>query len=313
MDHIIRILAVYLVLACASTALAQSAPVEIPFDPPNRTVLDIQEVRTRTSTDARGPNGGGRVAAILEINGGVSPYVASWTTTRVEANGQVIVQSSPGAAQLLVGMPVGLELAEDGSPSAVLNWADFQQRVIGAVTELTPQSERTEEWRRATEATQRLFASMSAGDAARLLFQDVGIMAICQHTGLAVGQPLHSETMTPNPLGGSPIRTLVTYELVGVDESAGSARIVFSSAFDPESVAASVREMIQRAMRETGRTPTDEELESQRNMTLSQNARAECVVDLNTGIARSIVYDVSIDMGSQGRRTDRRELTITPR
>lgn len=308
-----RVWAFCVAVACASTAHAQIAPVEIPFAPQGRTVLGIENVRTRTSTDTRGPNGSGRVTATLEINGGESPFAAIWTTTRVEANGQVIVQSSPGAAQLLVGMPVGLELAENGSPSAVQNWPEFQRHVIAAVTELTPAAERTEQWRLATEATQRLFASMSASNAARLLFQDVGIMAICQHTGLVVGQPLHSETMTPNPLGGSPIRTLVTYELVGVDESAGSARIVFSSAFDPESVAASVREMIQRAMQETGRTPTDEELESQRNMTLSQNARAECVVDLNTGIARSIVYDVVIDMGSQGRRTDRRELTITPR
>jgi|GEM_PF-5084295 len=308
-----RVLVFCVALACASTAHAQTAPVEIPFSPQERTVLEIQNVRTRTSTDARGPNGSGRVTATLEINGEESPYAAIWTTTRVEANGQVIVQNSPGAAQLLVGMPVGLELAENGSPSAVQNWAEFQRHVIAAVTELTPAAERTEQWRRATEATQRLFASMSASDAARLLFQDVGIMALCQHTGLVVEQPLHSETMTPNPLGGSPIRTLVTYELTSVDQNAGLAHIVFSSTFDPESVAASVLEMIERATRETGRTLTDEELESQRNLTLSQNARAECVVDMNTGIARSVVYDVSIDMGSQGRRTDWRELTITSR
>jgi len=298
---------------CASLAHAQSAPVEIPFAPSEQTVLDIQEARTRTSTDARGPNGAGRVTAILEINGGEPPFTATWTTTSVEANGQVIAQGSPGAAQLLVGMPIGLDLAEDGSPSAVQDWPDVRQRVMSVVTELTPAAERTEEWRRANEATQRLFASMSPSDAARLLFQDVGIMALCQHTGLTLNQPLQSETMTPNPLGGSPIRTLVTFELTGVDQDAGVAHIVYSSAFDPESVTASVREMIERMTRETGRTLTTEELESQRNITLVHNARAECVVDLRTGIARSIVYDTAIDMGSQGRRADRRELTITPR
>jgi hypothetical protein len=308
-----RALVFGIALMCASIAHAQNGPVEIPFAPPEHTVLEIQEVRTRTSTDARGPNGGGRVTATLEIDGGEPPYTAMWTTTRVEANGQVIVQGSPGAAQLLVGMPIGLDLAENGSPSAVQNWPELQRRVMSVVTELTPTAERTEEWRRAHEATERLFASMSPSDAARLLFQDVGIMALCQHTGLTLNQPLQSETMTPNPLGGSPIRTLVTYELTSVNQNAGVAHVVYSSAFDPISVAASVREMIERMTRETGRTLSAEELESQRSMTLVHNARAECVVDLRTGVARSIVYDTTIDMGSQGRRTDRRELTITPR
>ena len=296
---------------CVSTAHAQT--VEIPFNPSDRTVLDIQETRTRTSSDPRGPNGTGNITATLEISGRRPPYAATWTTTEVRANGEVITQGSPGAAQLLVGMPIGLDLAEDGSPSAVRNWPEFQQRVVAAVTELTPPAERTEEWRRATEATQRVFASMSASDAARLLFQDVGIMALCQHTGLTMGEPVRSETMTPNPLGGSPIRTLVTYELVSVDRAAGVARIAFSSSFDPESAAASIREMVERMTRETGRPLTAEELESQRSMTVAQTARADCTVDLRTGIARSVVYDVSIEAGPQGRRTDRRELTITPR
>lgn len=275
-------------------------------------MLEVQEVRARTSTDPRGPNGAGTITATLQIDGGEPPFTAIWTTTRVEAGGQVIVPGSPAAAQLLVGVPVSLDLAEDGSPIAVQSWPEFRQRLMGVVVDLTPEAERTEEWRRGIEAAERMFASMSSSDAARLLFQDVGIMALCQHTGLVVGTQLNSETMTPNPLGGSPIRTLVTYELVGVDQGSGVARVVYSSAFDPESVAASVREMIERVTRETGRPLTAEELESQRNMTLTHNARAECVVDLETGIARSVVYDVSIDMGSQGRRTDRRELTITP-
>jgi hypothetical protein len=236
MEQIMRTPYVAFVLLGASAAYADDSVIEVPFAPPTSIFLDIHETRTRTSTDERRPNGVGQVSATLEINGGDPPYGAIWTTTRVEVGGQVIVPGSPGAAQLLVGMPVGLELGEDGSPIAVRDWTEFRERVVRAVSELTPPPERTEQWRRAIEATEWLFASMNESNAARLLVQDVGMMALCQHTGLAIGEPLRSESTTPNPLGGSPIRTLVSYELVQVDQSARVARLIFNSAYDPESV-----------------------------------------------------------------------------
>lgn len=308
---VIRLCAAFAILSSTS-AWGQQGAVEIPFAPDALATFAVEEVRTRTSTDQRGPNGIGRVSATLEIVGGAPPYQAIWTTHRVEAGGQVIDGSQPGAANLLIGMPVSITLDESGAPQAIADWEGLRQRVFHALRDITPENERTAEWQRAIEATERMFASMNPNTAAQTMFPDISIMSLCQHTGLTIGQPLRSETMTPNVLGGPPIRTSVSYELQQVDRSAGLAKILFTSSLDPASAMASMRETVERVTRETGRDPAAVAAEFE-GVTLNHDARAECSVDLQTGVTRSVTHRVTVSMGAAGRRTDERIITISPR
>lgn len=296
-------------LATVTAAFAE--PIDIPFSP-GAVTLDIVEVRTRTSTDQRGPTGAGRITAILAISGDDNARRGTWTTTSVQANGQTITANSPGAAELLIGFPMTMELGEDGAPVSIADWPALRARVLDTLTNLTPEAERTEQWRRGNEAARRVFESMSASDAARLLAGEVGILALCQHTSLPLNESLQSETMTPNPLGGPPIRTLVTYRLTNVDREAGRARISVSTALDPASATESIRQLMAQLSRETGRALPDDD-ESMDDFRLEQTTQTECDVDLATGIARSVTYLVSVRSGPANQRTDRRELTITPR
>lgn len=296
----------------ASASWAQERAVEIPFAPGARAVFDIREVRTRTSTDQSGPNGEGRVQATLQILGAGAPYSATWTTNSVEADGVIVNDRTPGAASFLIGVPIALTLDESGAPLVISDWDGLRQRIFQAVREMTPEGERTDEWLRATQATERMFNSMNPTTAAQQLLPDISIISLCQHTGLTIGEPLRSETQTANVLGGPPIQTSVSFELRSVDRQAGTANIEFTSSLDPASVTASMRETMERVLRETGRDRAEVMAEFE-GVTLRHNTRADCVVDLQTGVTRSVTHNVSISMGAAGTRSDRRVITVTRR
>ncbi len=308
-----RIGLILLAAACwASVAWAQERAVEIPFAPGESAVFDIREVRTRTSTDQGGPNGESRIQATLQVGGAGAPYNATWTTNSVEADGIVVNGRTPGAASLLIGVPVALTLDDSGTPMAISDWDGLRQRIFQAVREMTPEDERTGEWLRTTQATERMFSSRSPATAAQQFFPAITIMSLCQHKGLAIGEPLRSETQTANVLGGPPIQTSVAFELQSVDRQAGTANIIFTSSLDPASAMSSMRETMERVLRETGRDRAEVMAEFE-GVTLDHSTRAECVVDLQTGVTRTVTHNVSISMGVPGARSDRRVITVTRR
>jgi hypothetical protein len=304
-------LAVFAAVYWISSAAAQ--PIAIPFAPPVPLVYDIEETRTRTSSEPNRASGTAQIRATLEFGGAASSSVrAIWTTESVEAGGERIDRNSPGAASMLVGVPIGLRLDASGAPEAIEDWAGLRVRVLQAIEANTPESQRTDEWRRGHEAAANMFASMDDMVAARTFLPEVTILSLCQDTGLVPGEVLRSETLTPSPLGGAPIRTFASYELQSVDRDAGEARILFLSAFDPQSAAASMRESAERIARETGRDAAAVQREFE-GFTLTHNARAECVVDLATGVTRSVTYSVEVTSGPQQRQTDQRAIRLRRR
>jgi hypothetical protein len=295
---------------CVGSALAQE--IHIPFSPPASAIYDVEETRTRISSAPGGANGTAVVRATLEIRGSGAPYQAMWTTNRIEAGGARIDAHSPGAAALLIGVPMQLTLDERGAPVAIQDWAGLRQRVFRLLEENTPQSERTGEWRQAHQAAERMFASMKPETAAQTLFPDVAVMSLCQGLRLEIGKSLQSDALTPNVLGGPPFRTIVTYELQSVDRQAGLGRILYTSAVDPQSMIASLRPTIERVVRETGRDMAEVERELA-GATVTHNTRAQCVVDLGTGVTQLVTHRVTVDTGTQGLSTDQRAIMITRR
>jgi hypothetical protein len=295
---------------CVGSAFAQE--IDSPFSPPATAVYDIEETRTRTSSEQRTANGTGIVRATLEIRGSDAPYQATWTTNSVDAGGVHLDARSPGAAALLIGVPMQLTLNESGAPLAIQDWDGLRQRVFRLLAENTPKNERTAEWRQAHQTAERMFAAMKPETAAQTLFADVAVMSLCQGVRLEIGKPLRSDAMMPNALGGPPIRAIITYELLSADRQAGVARILYTSTLDPPSATASIRSSMERITRETGRDVAAVEREWE-GVTVTHNTSAECVVDLKTGVTQRITHRVESQWGPQGAQTDQRAVVITRR
>ncbi|HYD86379.1 MAG TPA: hypothetical protein VEA80_02790 [Vitreimonas sp.] len=293
----------------SGAAFAQSAPTDIPFAPAANSAWNVTEVRTRVARgEGQDQTNVATTRGTLAI-GARTPdgFDAIWTMNRIEAAG-VTITDEP---QLLIGVDMRLSLDEVGTPVSVQDWPRFRQNIFSTVEAITPPAERTEGWRRSMTALQNLMAQWEASHAAQLLASSIAVMSICQGTGLRVGEPVSASTHLPNALGGPPIAATESLTLDSVDGAAGVARLTYSRALNPESATVAIREALVNLASQGGHSA--EEIERMFDgMTLIHDTRAECVVDLATGVTRSVTHEIEVTMGP-AYRSDRREITVSAR
>lgn len=297
------------VVAGTTPAFAQEL-VDLPFSPATPSTFVVESVQARTSNNPQRPSRAGRTRATLELRRGSTGFEAIWTTVSIEAGGHTMTSSTPGAAALFVGVPLTLKLDQAGAPQTVVDWEGLRARIFAVLQSATPEAERTSDWHRANETVERMFASMDPATAAQTIFPDISILSICQETSLRVGETQSFEGETPSVFGGSPIPTVAQYELQAIDRTAGVATIIYDSSLEPEAAAASFRMAMERIARETGRDPAAGQPEFAGG-TLAHTTRAECSVDLATGVTRSVTHTVTAVFGGDSS-TDRRVITLTP-
>jgi len=303
------VVAAIAVAAWASLAAAETAPVEIPFSPSANSGWQITETRTRVARgEGQDSTRTATTRGTLTINAASQHgFGASWIVDQIDAAGMVVTNEP----ELLVGLTMRVTLDEAGAPTAVEDWPGLRQRIMRAVEELTPAAERTQEWRRGVTAMDGLMAQWGAGHAAQLLVPSVAVMSICQGTGLIIGEPVSAVSQLPNALGGPPIDATETLTLTSVDRTAGVARLTYLRQLDPESATIAIRESLINLARQSGR-PVAEIEQTFANMSLTHDTRAECVVDLRTGVTRSVTHEVVVSMGP-AYRSDRREISVVAR
>jgi hypothetical protein len=303
------IFAVICAIACAGSAFAQSGSTEIPFAPSAGSEWNITEVRTRTG------RGEGRDETKVATTRGTLTLIdrtrdgfrANWILNQINADG-VTVTDEP---QLLIGLNMGLMLDEAGAPVSVDEWPALRAQIFAAMEDITPAAERTESWRRSIATIENLMSQWAPAHAAQMLVPGIAVMSICQGTDLNVGEPVTATTRMPNALGGPPIDATESLTLVSMDRNVGVARLVYTRGLDPESATASIRQTLVNLARDSGR-PVEEIEQMFANMTMTHDTRAECVVDLVTGVTRSATHEVIVTMGPVSR-SDRREITVAAR
>lgn len=279
-----------------SAALAQEV-VEIPFAPqPGAYVID--ETRTRTFTEnGQTRTSGGQVRSRLELRTSGAPISAVWTT--LSADPRAIVIDNGGAdPTLLTGEAIALTLDESGAPNGMSDWGGVRRRMF----QIMLRGERDPFWRRAYEATERMMAGWGSETAAPTLFETLGAMSACHNTGLAIGEPLVVDVPIPTALGGPPVTTRAIWELQAVDRQAGTARILHTRSPDLASANASAAESVEGL----------EMLPSDRGQRInSASQRVECVVDLRSGMVRSLTLEVRMSLGPDAELR-RRVITVSP-
>jgi len=303
MRHLLIALAV---TAVTTSAFAEGEPVHIRFAPGAGSLWHLTEVRTRTSR-GEGPES----ITVATSNGTLTIHTASaqtfdasWVLDSIETRG-VLVRNEPS---YFIGLPMNLRLDEVGAPIFIEDWSGLRRRTIEAVIQITPEAERTPEWRRGVEGFENIMAGWSESHAAQLFAPLVAHMSLCHETRLRIGETVSGEAQLPNPLGGPPMAATESYLLEEIDRSNGVARLVYTRALDPESATASIRESLILLARQSGRST--EELEREfAGLTITHDSRAECIVDLATGVTTSLVHEVRVGFGP-AVRIDRREITV---
>ncbi|MBY0563934.1 MAG: hypothetical protein K2P58_07085 [Hyphomonadaceae bacterium] len=290
-----RILVVAAVAALWISAAAAQEAVEIPFAP-TQGVYVVEETRTRTFTEnGQTRTSSGQVRSTLELRARGASFDAIWTT--LSANPSAIVIDNGGAdPTLLIGEAISLKLDESGAPNGMSDWGGVRRRMF----QIMLRHERDPFWRRAYEATERVMASWGPETAAPALFFTLGIMSACHNTGLAMGEPLVVDVPIPNALGGPPITTRTTWELQAVDRQAGTVRILHTRSPDLASANASAAQSVEGL----------EILPGDRGQQIgSAGHRTECVVDLQSGMVRSLTFEVRMSLGSDAE-VRRRVITV---
>jgi hypothetical protein len=303
------IFAAALVLAFATPALAQSAPVSIPFAPAAGSVWDVTEVRTRTARgEARDETKTSTAHATLTLSGADGDgFDANWVVNRLDAAG-LSVTNEP---DLFIGLDMPITLDAYGTPASIQDWPGLRRRIFRVMRELTPESERDENWERTVSAVESAFTQWSTGQAAQMLAPALAAMSLCHGTELGVGETVRGTVQLPNALGGPPIDASESLTLDSIDRASGVARLTYVRALDPESAMVAVRESLVNLARQSGQSV--EEIERTfAGMTMTHDTRAECVVDLATGMTRSVTHEVVVRMGP-AYRADRREISVTAR
>lgn len=298
-------------LSFAGAAAARQV-VEISFQPDRGAVYAVHEERTRTIVREQqtGPAITAVVNATLELLGpNAEGWDARWTTDAVEGGDAVIDGGTP-VSGFLVGVPVLLSLDEAGAPNGLSDWPRLRATIIRAIRESMPAAERDESWLRMIEANEAWFSTWSPAEAAQGLMPQIGVMSLCQQTGLAIGELRRSEELVHNPFGGALIPAHATVELISVDRGAGIANLIRTSELDPDAAALAQRETIERLAQTTGRSA--DEVAAQFGAHPTREVRAECVVDLATGVTRSVSYRLSVVVAGE-LSVDRRDITFSLR
>jgi hypothetical protein len=175
---------------------------------------------------------------------------------------------------LMLGLPISLTLDSSGEPTGVADWESVQREL----------SERL-----ARDTSSDFFSSAPPSHprlAAAALAPSLATIAVCQNTNLRVGEPQRSERNYP-PSHGFVMTARTFRELLSIDREAGAARIAFER--------------------------HDETREEGQSAPLNvMTMRAECTVDLQSGVVREATLEATASGSLATTFTQRMHVTVTP-
>lgn len=293
-------IAIAAVAALLFSGVARAQEVtEIPFAPGANSTWRVEETRVRTNTSDAARNRDSVTRATWRIGAETEEgYTATWTTEEVRAEG--VVERGENFPQF-VGALMSIELDFAGAPSNVEDWPGTRRRIMQAVADISDDDDPA-----AFAAVERMMAGWTPAQAAQILLQTLSVMSTCHHTGLAVGAPLEAETLVANPFGGEGIAGTERLELLSVDRATNTARLRYTRSLDPASATRAIMTGLRNMAREAGNEAQMEEIEG---MSLTHDTRADCEVDLQTGVTRTLIHDVRVTVADVVQ-TDRREIRV---
>jgi hypothetical protein len=152
--------------------------------------------------------------------------------------------------------------------------------------------------------------------AAEIYLNELPSLAQGQNTGLKPGEERRSIETSANPLGGEPMRSVLTLKLASADAATGKARVLKTEAYEPESVRNMIAEGARRIAASEGK---DANAVAERVRTLMQSIKVvrdeHTELNVENGMTRSITTDTNTNSAGLGVTLVKHEvksITVTP-
>ena len=291
-----RIVLALVITAAAVPAAAQSLPVRLPdgatwtFEARHdREIIGPEAKAFSVTTSKRltwraAPAGQGRLRLdpiSVVANSGMPAEAASTQT---------------------LSIPVELDVDQSLAPNGVRNSDEVREATRQLILKTGDEAD-----------IERMIAANPAildQTAMSLAGRELGLLARAQGTTLKLDLPAYSDDDVPNPAGGPPIRSRMTYSLDAYDATAGRAVVSWHGVLDPQSMRDSMMEAAGRASPEH-RAAADAAF-SKLQLDNDRSCRGE--IDIPTGLALRVecVMKITLTSGGDTRgSTDRWTITQT--
>jgi len=277
--------------ALATTAATYAAPLDLP----KTARVEMTVVKTRE--DIRGGkttrnSGETRYDKTIEATGDGYRVTLKPIATKLPAGPETAkVEAALGG---LMTRTMVYTADESLAPSSIEDWPGLVAEVRKSTTTLTAADK---DAAKGVEAAMSMFAGMSPEQAAGLFLKEDGFLSIPINVELEPGKPVGSESMTPNPLGGAPIKTRSALVVQKVDTARGVATLRWTQTLDPESLRASMAQMAQAMMARMGPEANRPEAKAMfEKMSLDRTSACDYEVDIKSGLTTKADCEAKIKL-----------------
>lgn len=161
-----------------------------------------------------------------------------------------------------------------------------------------------------------MFSGMDARQAASVFLKEDGFLSIPVNVELDPAKPVAYVETIPSPLGGPPVKSIVTLGVEKVDEAKGVAALKWTQALDPESTQATVTQMVEAILKSMGpEAAKSPEIRARfEKMVFDRTSTCDFEVALKTGLPTRTVCESRLKVtdpatGQLNGRTERWVIT----
>lgn len=172
---------------------------------------------------------------------------------------------------------------ESLAPEAIEDWPALSADVSKAMSALVAGDR---EAAKGVEAMTSMFSSLNAEQAASVFLKEDGFQSIPVNAQIDPAKPVVYPEVIPSPLGGPPVKSIVTLAVEKVDAARGVATLEWTQALDPESTRATVTQMIDAIMARMGPEAAKQpEMRAKfEKMVFDRTSTCDFEVDLKSGL-----------------------------
>jgi len=297
-------------------ALAATATYAAPLDLPRTAKVEMVVVKTREDVRAGKTmrnSAETRYDKTIEAKGEGYRVTLKPTATKLPISGPEAAKVEAALGGLMNRTMVYVA-DESLAPSSIEDWPGLVAEIRKSMTTLASGDK---DVAKNLDAAISMFANMSPEQAAGLLLKEDGFLSIPINVELEPGKPATAEDLMPSPLGGSPIKTRTALVVQKVDTARGVATLRWTQTLDPESLRASMAQMVQAMMARMGPEANKPEAKTMfEKMSFDHTSACDYEVDIKSGLTTKADCEAKIKLtdpatGETGGRNEYWAITQT--
>lgn len=204
-------------------------------------------------------------------------------------------------------MRVEFDTDNRGAPVALKNWPSVRDIVEKQLLALPKYANH----QAAQNTIHEFLSGLTPEKAVPYLLKELHIIAACQNTDLPIGREITSTDTTLNQ-AGEPFANSHSSLLVGIDQSTKTATLKLNGTSDAAKLSGVLVDTVEKLNPESGKV---EKQTVRTDAAVHQSNTTDCTIDIDTGIARHVLYEERLEAVGQGRTKvfgDLWNITVAP-